>query len=56
MRRRRVPPLRYCMNVGCGHEWRGWSTSCPKCAGTRSTGESLREFRQRVIDPDRNAP
>ncbi len=53
--RSKIPPLRYCPDPLCGHEWRGWSQSCPKCAGTRVTGETLREYRKRTIDPERNA-
>lgn len=51
---RRMPPLQSCMTPECGHAWRGWSTSCPRCALVPREGESLREFRRRVIDPDRN--
>ena len=50
--RRRIPPLQHCEDPGCGHEWRGWSTSCPACAALLAPGlrqgESLRSFRRRM--------
>lgn len=55
MRRRRViPPLRTCDE--CGHTWRGYSAGCPRRRRHAKVGETLREFRLRVVEPRRDDP
>ncbi len=57
MRRRRIPPPQSCADPQCGFAWRGWSTACPACASRLplEPQESLRAYRQRTLDPERNA-
>lgn len=56
-RRRPVPPRKTCPE--CGGHFYGWGSFCDRkaCVQARTAPqpESLREFRERVIDPDRNA-
>lgn len=62
MRRRRSqrPPKRHCRE--CGADVYAWAEAplCPSCVRAVSAfdpeHESLRDFRRRVIDPERNAP
>lgn len=54
----RRPPRRYCRE--CGAAVYAWTESplcalCVRAITPRQQNESLREFRKRVIDPDRNS-
>jgi hypothetical protein len=52
----RRPPYRACLD--CGRGFYAWSgVRCPACTREiEPPAESLRDFRRRVIDPDRNPP
>lgn len=52
-----TPPRKICHE--CGGHFYGYGTHCSRAAcvldRTAPQGETLREFRRRVIDPERNA-
>lgn len=57
VRARKQPPLRHCRE--CGGDVYAWVEAplCPSCTrsvGEAGDGETLRDFRRRVIDPTRN--
>jgi hypothetical protein len=54
--RRRIPPPRFCPHCGAP-TGRGWSASaCDRCRKLAADKpESLRDYRKRVLDPERNA-
>ncbi len=59
MRRRRNQPPRKICGL-CGTAFYGWGSFCTRaeCIAERTAPqeETLREYRKRVIDPERNAP